>query len=302
MTTPTHQPSIINNIPTHGYYLIFSCQQQDDAQQTLLQLAPMLDYQKCTLGLGSNLLKQETNIFEKHTALQNEDKILPSKNHDLAIWLQGHDAGVLFHQARKLIKTLSTAFKLEEITRANDHLPQKANDNKVNHDLSGFEDGTENPEGKDISKTAFVQSEDRLQHSGSCWVLQKWQHQFDQLDNMTQNHKEKLVGRSLDDNHEFDDNQPSAHVQRTAQESFSPQAFMWRRSMPWINDQLKGGLMFSAFAQSFYPFEAQMNRMLGNEDNIIDGIFEFSSIQYTSYFWCPPLVNKKLAYDLALRG
>jgi putative iron-dependent peroxidase len=81
-------------------------------------------------------------------------------------------------------------------------------------------------------------------------------------------------------------------VKRTAQEDFTPEAFMLRRSMPWSAlDQ--AGLMFVAFGNSFYAFEAQLRRMSGAEDGIVDALFQFTQPQTGSYFWCPPMQNGK---------
>ena len=64
-------------------------------------------------------------------------------------------------------------------------------------------------------------------------------------------------------------------MKRTAQESFSPEAFVLRRSIPW-SDENAGGLNFVAFGKSFDAFEAQLKRMVGAEDGITDTLFEFT--------------------------
>jgi len=81
---------------------------------------------------------------------------------------------------------------------------------------------------------------------------------------------------------------PSAHVQRTAQESFEPEAFVLRRSMRWAM-ATRAGLVFVAFGKSFDAVEAQLRRMVGLEDGITDALFRFSQPLNTAYFWCPPM-------------
>jgi putative iron-dependent peroxidase len=158
---------------------------------------------------------------------------------------------------------------------------------KEGRDLTGYEDGTENPEGEEAIAAAVVRS-DLLGMSGSCFVtVQRWLHNWSQFEEMSAEAKDDCIGRRLHDNEEFAEAPASAHVKRTAQESFQPQAFMLRRSMPW-SDTEGSGLIFVSFAKSFYPFEVQMKRMLGIEDGIVDGLFNFSRPLSTSYFWCPP--------------
>ena len=68
---------------------------------------------------------------------------------------------------------------------------------------------------------------------------------------------------------------------------------MVRRSVPRA-DKGGEGLMFVAFGQSLDAFEAQLRRMAGQEDGILDGLFRFSHPVSGSYFWCPPVKDGKL--------
>jgi len=116
---------------------------------------------------------------------------------------------------------------------------------------------------------------------------------------MSQDERDNIIGRRLSDNEELDDAPVSAHVKRTAQESFDPEAFVVRRSMPWANVGGEG-LMFVAFGKSLDAFEAQLRRMTGQEDKIVDSLFRFTRPISGSYFWCPPISNGRL--DLTAIG
>ena len=63
--------------------------------------------------------------------------------------------------------------------------------------------------------------------------------------------------------------------------------------MPWA-EGAQAGFMFAAFGHSLDAFEAQLKRMVGAEDGILDGLFQFTHPITGSYFWCPPLLNGKL--------
>jgi putative iron-dependent peroxidase len=112
--------------------------------------------------------------------------------------------------------------------------------------------------------------------------------------------RDELIGRRITDNEEMDDAPESAHVKRTAQEDFDPEAFVWRRSMPW-SDATRAGFMYVAFAKDFYAFEAQLKRMSGAEDGIVDGLFRFSHPVTCAYYWCPPM-NAKGGLNLNTLG
>jgi putative iron-dependent peroxidase len=49
--------------------------------------------------------------------------------------------------------------------------------------------------------------------------------------------------------------------------------------------------MFVAFGYSFDAFEAQMRRMAGLDDGIIDACFRFSRPMTGGYYWCPPIAG-----------
>ncbi|MBX9865869.1 MAG: Dyp-type peroxidase, partial [Burkholderiales bacterium] len=163
-------------------------------------------------------------------------------------------------------------------------------------DLSDFEDGIENPQGEEILPVAIV-AEGKLAGS-SFWVLQQWLHDFDWLSSNDSVCKEACIGRSMDDSRQLDNLPDSAHIKKAAKENFTPEADLLRKSMPWSDDDLNGGLMFSCFSVSFRSFNLQMASMLGINDGITDGVFNFSKILNTSYLWCPPIVNGRI--DLSL--
>ena len=63
--------------------------------------------------------------------------------------------------------------------------------------------------------------------------------------------------------------------------------------MPW-RLSTQAGLMFVAFGKSLDAFEAQMRRMAGHEDGIIDALFGISKPVNGAYFWCPPMRGGRL--------
>jgi len=129
-------------------------------------------------------------------------------------------------------------------------------------------------------------------------AVQLWRHDLTHFETLSEGQRDHIIGRRRTDNEELDDAPASAHVKRTAQESFAPEAFVLRRSMPW-SEGLNEGLVFVAFGRSFDAFEAQLRRMVGLDDGITDALFRFTR-PLTSYFWCPPMRDGKL--DLSALG
>ena len=123
--------------------------------------------------------------------------------------------------------------------------------------------------------------------------VQKWGHDLDYFQSLSQDDRDNIFGPHVSDNEEFNAPQESEHVKRTAQESFDPEAFVVRRSMSWA-DETGEGLVFVPFGKSFDAFEAQLRRMTGQEDGITDGLFRFTRPVSGSYSWCPPVSDGRL--------
>jgi putative iron-dependent peroxidase len=216
---------------------------------------------------------------------------VPSTPAALWCWLRGVDRGELVHKAREIQRTVSSAFRLERVIDAFQYGPSL--------DLTGYEDGTENPEGEKATEVAVVYGHGEGLDGSSFVAVQQWVHDLEHFESMTVEEQDQTIGRRKIDNEEIDDAPLSAHVKRTAQESFEPEAFILRRSMPWA-DETREGLVFVAFGQSFDAFEALLRQMVGAEDGISDALFRFTRPISGNYFWCPPVEDGRL--DLRALG
>lgn len=254
----------------------------------LSTLAAQVDLSNTVVGLGESLVKllgKDIPGLVTLPAQSGRGIDIPSTPTALWCWLRGTDRGELFHRSRQIELMLMPAFALGDVTDSFQY--------DENRDLSGYIDGTENPSGDEAINAAIVQGQGNGLDGGSFVAVQQWLHDFDILDAMQTNERDDVIGRHITDNEEFDEAPDSAHVKRAAQESFEPEAFMLRRSMPWA-EGMEGGLVFVAFGKSFVAFDAVLKRMLGNEDTISDALFKFTRPISGAYFWCPPVKGNKL--------
>ncbi|MFC1791822.1 Dyp-type peroxidase, partial [Gemmatimonadota bacterium] len=160
-------------------------------------------------------------------------------------------------------------------------------------DLSGYEDGTENPEEEEAITAGLVQGAGPEMDGSSFVAAQRWIHELSLFQRMPEEERDNVIGRRASDNEELEDAPESAHVKRTAQENFEPEAFVVRRSMPWAEADSEG-LVFVAFGGTLDAFEAQLTRMSGLEDGVVDALFRFSRPVTGAYFWCPPVKDGRL--------
>ena len=130
-------------------------------------------------------------------------------------------------------------------------------------------------------------------------AVQRWVHDLAHFRTHSPAECDHIIGRRRTDHEELDDAPESAHVKRSAQESYEPPAFMLRRSMPWAGTR-EQGLEFIAFGHSLDAFEQVLRRMAGLEDGIVDALFTFSRPLTGGYYWCPPLKDGRLDLSLLL--
>jgi len=290
MATP--QPGILLPIPPLARYLTFSLQPGVNPRGALQKLTALADGKQLIAGIGESLAFalgrriEGLRAFPSFTGVRFD---IPSTPSAIWIWARGEDRGELFHRSRLVERTLAPAFRLEQALDAFCH--------DRSRDLTGYEDGTENPKGGKARKAALA-AEPGL--AGSSFVaVQQWEHQFERFEAMTPRSRDATFGRRRSSNEEIAGAPASAHVKRTAQESFDPEAFVVRRSMPWA-EAMRAGLVFVSFGSSLDKFEAQLRRMAGLEDGITDALFKFTRPVSGAYFWCPALRRGRL--DLAPLG
>lgn len=288
------QPGILNENTPLARYLSFSIYSKADVKDALKELTDFINIENTVIGLGYSLvdaLGQSITGLSIMPARSADGVEIPSTPAALWCWLKGNDRGELFHRSLEIEKLLAPAFVINDVIDSFQY--------EQNRDLSGYEDGTENPQGDDAIEAAIVQGCGAGIDGSSFVAVQQWHHDFEKLKSMTTKQRDDVIGRHIRDNEEFEEAPESAHVKRSAQESFEPEAFMLRRSMPW-SDGMEAGLVFVAFGKSFQAFEAVLNRMLGNEDGISDALFTFTCAISGAYYWCPPVKSGRL--DLSKLG
>ena len=292
MSSP--QPGILADVPGFSRYLEFGAIADVDPAPALGALAAKQVDETVVVGLGAGLvlgLGAAIEGLRPFPALIGPGIEVPSTQADLWVWIRGEDRGQIAHRGRAIAALLASAFRRDRLVDGFKF--------DSGRDLSGYEDGTENPVGDAAVEAGIAKGLGAGLDGGSFVATQQWVHDLTHFERLASGERDNIIGRRLSDNEELDDAPESAHVKRTAQESFEPEAFVVRRSMPWA-DSCGEGLMFVAFGQSLDAYEALLRRMTGADDGITDGLFRFSRPVSGSYFWCPPMTDGHL--DLSAIG
>ncbi|MBF8753568.1 Dyp-type peroxidase [Pseudomonas guariconensis] len=290
---PFQQGLLAKPVPAHARHLFFSLHSVEALPAVLDALLPQVDGQSLILGVGAPLVKALGRDVPGLRAFPQLDAVVenPSTQHALWLWLRGEERGELFLQAQALEQLLAPALRLVDNVDGFLH--------RGGHDLTGYEDGTENPVDDEAIEAAIVAGAQAGLAGSSFAAFQLWKHDLNYFKSLPQVDQDNIIGRRLSDNEELEDAPASAHVKRTAQESFAPEAFVVRRSVAWA-DERGAGLAFVALGHSLDAFEVQLRRMSGLEDGIIDGLYRFSRPLTGGYYWCPPMGEAGVDVSLLL--
>lgn len=282
------QPGILAPVPPCGRSMTFRLALEADPRPALARLREGFDPDWGVLGMGEPLLRAlgaTVPGLRGFPALVGQGCSVPSTQSALWCFLRGEARGALFDAGERVKALLGAAFELDDALDTFLYAGGR--------DLTGYEDGTENPRDEAAAEAA-------LAADGSSFVaVQRWVHDLAHFRAHSPAECDDMIGRRRADNEELDDAPDSAHVKRSAQESFTPAAFMLRRSMPWASAHAQG-LEFVAYGHSLDAFEQVMRRMVGLEDGIVDALFRFSRPITGGYYWCPPVRAGRL--DLSLIG
>ena len=289
------QPGVLAEIPSHARYLTFRrCASSPGPRDALERLADPHPGLPLVFGLGAALVRElgaEVPGLRDFPASSGPGFTVPSTPAALWVWLRSEERGELVHETRRVEKALAGAFALDSVVDAFRY--------RTGLDLTGYEDGTENPKGDDAADAALVSGQGPGLDGSSFAAVQQWVHDLDRFESFSPQTQDHIIGRRKSDNVELKDGPDAAHVQRTEQEAPEPPVFLLRRSMPWA-DARQAGLVFVAFGNSLDAFEYHLSRMTGAADRIADHLFRFTRPVTGATFWCPPIRGGRA--DLSLLG
>ncbi len=283
-----HQPCILDPVPMLGRFLAYDLGFGDDPKPALVRLRESVSPAHTVIGIGQPLalaVGAEIPGLRAFPAVTGPGSSFPSTQAALWAFLAGSSASDLHDRARTLRTLLGAGFHLREEVAAFQY--------RGGRDLSGFEDGTANPEDRDAVAAAIVSGRGEGLDGSSFVAAQRWVHDLEGFASLTQEERDDTIGRHQITNEEFEEAPASAHVKRTAQESFEPPAYMVRRSMPWGGVE-EHGLYFVAYGESLDRFERVLRRMAGLDDGIVDSLLHLSRPVTGGYYWCPPVHEGRL--------
>lgn len=159
-------------------------------------------------------------------------------------------------------------------------------------DLSGFVDGTENPQDEARAQVAIIpqNSEDA---GGSYVMVQRWKHNLTQWDRFSVGEQEEMIGRTKQANEELDaDARPDiSHLSRVDLKEEGQGLKILRQSLPYGTVSGEHGLYFISYCAHLWNIEKQLLSMFGDLDGKRDAMLRFTRPVTGSYYFAPSLTR-----------
>lgn len=207
--------------------------------------------------------------------------IAPATQRDLLIHIQSLRHDVNFSLAQAALAAFANAVNIEEETHGFRWVEER--------DLSGFVDGTENPQGEARQQVAIIA--EGPDAGGSYVFTQRWEHNLKLWNRMAVEKQEAIIGRTKVDNEELpgDQRPATSHLSRVDLKEEGKGLKILRQSLPYGSASGTHGLYFISYCNRLYNIEQQLLSMFGERDGKMDAMLRFTKPVTGSYFFAPAL-------------
>lgn len=203
-----------------------------------------------------------------------EGFVMPATQHDALVWLSGSAYDVLFDMARSVIRDLAGIATVGEETSSWPY--------RHDRDLTGFIDGSENPNLLDAPADALL-PDGVPGAAGSVLLLQKWKHDVVAWEALPVERQEHIMGRTKADSIELENKPEDSHVARTDQDTFG---HIFRRNMPYGNIE-NHGTVFVGFSAEQQRLAKMLDSMAGLVNGKRDALTRYTQPTTGSYYFVP---------------
>lgn len=199
---------------------------------------------------------------------------IPGTQADIWLWLHGAAPDAVFNVARTSALALTN---IATVVREQGCFTYQAS-----QDLTGFEDGTENPP---LEEAVTVATSDGT----SIALVQKWVHDLDGFEALELADREQVIGRTLQGSEELDPSPENSHVGRVVIEDAEGEELEVFRRSTAFGGVLEHGLMFVAFSADQDRAQRMLENMAGVGDGIRDRLTDFSTPVSGAWYIVPSL-------------
>lgn len=307
MATP--QPAILGNLATHQWYVHLSRTEGADLGVIKKALADLRadcapgganDVVNLCILFGPTLLADLTSDvpddFQPYPGYTSPDgKVAKGTQEELLIWVHSDNKDRLWEAQFKFRTAVAGHMNVARETIAWIY--------RNSLDLTGFIDGTGNPEPADQHDRAIV-PDGKKGAGGSFCIAQRWVHDMKYWNSLDLTAQQNTFGRTKADSTRLDVQVPTSHLAHvelrdgaTGDASKAKRGEMVRRSTPYAFHDGTVGLYFMGFCREQAPMRERMEAMYGANGQARDAITDYSTPASGSFYFAPSVetLNSALA-------
>ena len=209
-----------------------------------------------------------------------EGHAAPATQHDAWLWISGAEPDVTWQSARAAALAVADAASLVAEQQAFTYLGGR--------DITGFIDGTANPQVRRAADVAIV-GPGRAGAGGSHVLTMRWVHDLVAFNRLSVQEQQRVIGRTKPDSVELSDSDKpaNAHISRVETTVDGEELEIFRRSVPY-GTATEHGLYFVAFSSERSRYDLMLSRMFGNApDGVRDRLTDFSRPVTGAYYFAP---------------
>ena len=212
--------------------------------------------------LLADLTDDVPDDFQKYPGYESPDgKVAKGTQEELLIWLHSSDKDLIWEAQFNFRNAVAGHMTVARET------PTFIYRNSL--DLTGFIDGTGNPEPEQQHDRAIV-PDGQAGAGGSFCIAQRWVHDLNYFNGLSLDDQENTFGRTKDDSTKLPTQVPTSHLShvelregKTADESTPKRSEMVRRSTPYAMPDGTVGLYFMGFCKEQSPLRERMEEIYG---------------------------------------
>ena len=294
----TTQPAVLNrDMGQHQWYVHLS--RLDGADMGVIKSAVQQLRKDCAdkginlvIGLGPTLLADLTDdvpndfqAYETFVSTDGSGKEAKGTQEELLFWLNSEKRDEVWKAQWDAREALKGHMKVARETMTfifGDSL-----------DLSGFKDGTGNPEPERDVEVAIV-PDGEAGAGGSFIIAQRWVHDLEAFNLLPVEEQEKVFGRTKADSTRLSPQPPPSHLShvelregKTGNDSTPKRNEMSRRSTPYAFHDGTVGLYFMGFCKSQAPLRERMRAMYGLDGGVRDRLTSYSNPASGAFYFAP---------------
>lgn len=297
-TFATPQAAILNrDMGSNQWYIHLSRVPGSDLnkiKETIRNLRKTCDDEKInlTVGFGPSLLRDITKDipddfqnYETFKSIDGSGKEAKGTQEELLLWLN-------HAQKDKIWKAQYDArMQLEGHMKVARETPTFIYGDSL--DMTGFTDGTGNPEPERDTEVATV-PDGKPGAGGAHIIAQRWVHDLVSFNDISVADQEAVFGRTKEGSVRLDDQPAGSHLShvelregKTADASKGKRNEITRRSTPYAFHDGTVGLYFIGFCKDQAPLRERMQAMYGQNGEVRDSLTDFSNPASGSFYFAP---------------